>query len=77
MARQNVRRLVYITGMGTGDSHGHGGFLHDRLFLPLLLRSQVLITWSVSSSMVVSALAASNTLAPWLMTTKRSHTMKA
>jgi uncharacterized protein YbjT (DUF2867 family) len=25
--------------MGAGDSRGHGGFLYDRLFLPLLLRS--------------------------------------
>lgn len=38
MARQNVRRLVCITGMGAGDSRGHGGFLYDRLFQPLLLR---------------------------------------
>lgn len=38
MARQNVRRLVCITGMGAGDSRGHGGFVFDRLILPLLLR---------------------------------------
>jgi uncharacterized protein YbjT (DUF2867 family) len=38
MARQNVKRLVCITGMGAGDSRGHGGFLYDRLFQPLLLR---------------------------------------
>jgi uncharacterized protein YbjT (DUF2867 family) len=38
MGRCNVRRLVCITGMGAGDSRGHGGFLYDRLILPLLLR---------------------------------------
>ena len=38
MERKNVRRLVCITGLGAGDSRGHGGFLFDRLFFPLLLR---------------------------------------
>jgi uncharacterized protein YbjT (DUF2867 family) len=38
MAEQNVHRLVCITGMGAGDSLGHGGFIFDRLFLPLMLR---------------------------------------
>lgn len=37
MAAQNVPRLVCITGMGAGDSRGHGGFFYDRLFLPLML----------------------------------------
>jgi len=27
-----------ITGVGAGDSRGHGGFFYDRLVLPLLLR---------------------------------------
>ncbi len=39
MARSGVRRLVCITGVGAGDSRGHGGFLYDRLILPLLLRN--------------------------------------
>jgi len=39
MGRRDVRRLVCITGMGAGDSRGHGGFLYDRLILPLLLRN--------------------------------------
>lgn len=39
MERSAVRRLVCITGMGAGDSRGHGGFLYDRLILPLLLRN--------------------------------------
>jgi uncharacterized protein YbjT (DUF2867 family) len=38
MERRNVRRLVCITGLGAGDSRGHGGFLFDHLFFPLLLR---------------------------------------
>ncbi len=38
MAEHNIRRLVCITGLGAGDSRGHGGFFFDRLFLPLMLR---------------------------------------
>jgi uncharacterized protein YbjT (DUF2867 family) len=38
MMRQKINRLVCITGMGAGDSRGHGGLLYDWLFLPLLLR---------------------------------------
>ena len=38
IAKQNIRRLVCITGIGAGDSRGHGGFFYDRLFLPLMLR---------------------------------------
>ena len=34
-----VRRLVCITGIGAGDSRGHGGFVYDRIVLPLLLRT--------------------------------------
>jgi putative NADH-flavin reductase len=39
MEKQGVRRLVCITGLGAGDSRGHGGFVFDRLILPLLLRN--------------------------------------
>jgi len=38
MEGRNVRRLVCITGLGAGDSRGHGGFLFDNLIFPLLLR---------------------------------------
>lgn len=38
MRRQRVSRLLCITGMGAGDSRGHGGFVYDRLILPTLLR---------------------------------------
>ena len=30
-------KLISITGIGAGDSRGHGGFLYDRLIQPLLL----------------------------------------
>lgn len=38
MQAENVRRLICITGMGAGDSRGHGGFLYDHLIQPMLLR---------------------------------------
>jgi putative NADH-flavin reductase len=38
MANQGVDRLICITGLGAGDSRGHGGFLFDRMILPLLLK---------------------------------------
>lgn len=38
MKAAGVSRLVCITGMGAGDSAGHGGFVFDRLILPVLLR---------------------------------------
>jgi len=39
MAEFGVRRLVCVTGIGCGDSRGHGGFLYDRIVLPSLLRT--------------------------------------
>lgn len=30
--------LIAVTGVGTGDSKGHGGFLYDWVFMPLVLR---------------------------------------
>lgn len=38
MKSEQVSRLVAITGIGAGDSAGHGGFVFDRLIFPLLLR---------------------------------------
>lgn len=38
MKAENVSRLVAITGIGAGDSIGHGGFLFDNVIFPLLLR---------------------------------------
>lgn len=39
MKAEHVLRLVTITGIGAGDSAGHGGFLFDKLIFPLLLRN--------------------------------------
>ena len=38
MKAEQVSRLVAITGIGAGDSLGHGGFAFDHLLYPLLLR---------------------------------------
>jgi putative NADH-flavin reductase len=38
MTAVHVSRLVCITGMGAGDSAGHGGFLFDNVIFPLLLK---------------------------------------
>ncbi|MGE7368773.1 NAD(P)-dependent oxidoreductase [Neorhizobium sp. NPDC001467] len=38
MEAENVSRLVAISGIGAGDSRGHGGFAFDRVIFPLLLR---------------------------------------
>ncbi|QEE25137.1 SDR family oxidoreductase [Rhodanobacter glycinis] len=37
MTHSGVRRLVCVSALGVGDSRGHGGFVFDRLFQPLLL----------------------------------------
>jgi putative NADH-flavin reductase len=39
MKEANVRRLICVTGIGAGDSRGHGGFFYDRIINPLLLRT--------------------------------------
>ena len=38
MKAEHVSRLVCITGMGAGDSAGHGGLLFDNVIFPLLLK---------------------------------------
>jgi putative NADH-flavin reductase len=38
MKKAGVRRLVCITGIGAGDSRGHGGFLYDRIIYPLMTK---------------------------------------
>lgn len=38
MNKHGVRRLICITGIGAGDSRGHGGFLYDKIVLPLFLK---------------------------------------
>ena len=39
MAKYRVRRLVCVTGIGAGDSRGHGGFFYDRIVQPLFLKT--------------------------------------
>jgi putative NADH-flavin reductase len=39
MKRTGVERLLAITGIGAGESRGHGGFLYDSIVQPLLLRT--------------------------------------
>lgn len=39
MARCGVKNLVTVTGIGAGDSKGHGGFFYDRILNPLLLKT--------------------------------------
>lgn len=39
MKNAGVRRLLCVTGIGAGDSRGHGGFIYDYFFRPLLART--------------------------------------
>lgn len=38
MRETGVKRLIAVTGLGAGDSRGHGGFLYDAVILPLVLK---------------------------------------
>lgn len=38
MKQAGMRRLVCITGVGAGDSRGHGGLLYDWVLRPVVLR---------------------------------------
>jgi uncharacterized protein YbjT (DUF2867 family) len=38
MRFKGVARLVVVTGLGAGDSRGHGGLLYDSLVFPLFLK---------------------------------------
>lgn len=38
MKKHGVRRLIAITGIGAGDTRGHGGFVYDRIIFPLFTR---------------------------------------
>lgn len=33
------QKYIAVTGIGAGDSKGHGGFLYDKVFKPLLLKT--------------------------------------
>jgi len=39
MHKHVIHRIVCITGVGAGDSRGHGGFLYDRIIEPTLLHT--------------------------------------
>lgn len=38
MKGAGVKRLIAVTGLGAGDSRGHGGLLYDVVVFPLLLK---------------------------------------
>jgi putative NADH-flavin reductase len=38
MQRQRVRRLICVTGVGAGETKGHGGFLYDWILYPLFTK---------------------------------------
>lgn len=38
MGAEGVRRLIAVTGVGAGETRGHGGFLYDRVIFPLFTR---------------------------------------
>lgn len=38
MQRNGIKRLVAITGIGAGDSKGHGGFVYDNIVYPLFTK---------------------------------------
>jgi putative NADH-flavin reductase len=38
MTDQKVHRLICVTGVGAGETKGHGGFLYDRIFFPLFTK---------------------------------------
>ena len=38
MKAAGVKRLTTVTGLGAGDSRGHGGLLYDAVVFPLLLK---------------------------------------
>jgi putative NADH-flavin reductase len=39
MQAAGIDRLIAVTGIGAGDSRGHGGFWYDRILQPLLLKT--------------------------------------
>jgi putative NADH-flavin reductase len=38
MKAAGVKRLITVTGLGAGDSRGHGGLFYDAVIFPLLLK---------------------------------------
>ena len=40
MAAAGVARLIAVTGVGAGETRGHGGFLYNRVIFPLFTRQR-------------------------------------
>jgi len=40
MEQQGVKRIVCITGVGAGETKGHGGFLYDHFIFPLFTKNR-------------------------------------
>ena len=40
MQAARVKRLIAITGIGAGETKGHGGWLYDRVIFPLFTRNR-------------------------------------
>lgn len=38
IADNTAQKLIVVTGIGAGDSKGHGGFLYDRVINPIFLK---------------------------------------
>lgn len=61
-------KFVAVTGLGAGDSRGHGGFFYDKIFQPLLLetiyedkdREEALIKASRANWLIVRPAALTN-----------------
>ena len=44
MKQFGVRGLICVTGVGAGETKGHGGFLYDRILYPLFTKG---IDWTI------------------------------
>jgi putative NADH-flavin reductase len=40
MEKERVKRLIAITGIGAGETRGHGGFVYDRIIFPLFTHAR-------------------------------------
>lgn len=40
MTATGVRRLIAVTGVGAGETRGHGGFFYDRILFPFFTRAR-------------------------------------
>jgi putative NADH-flavin reductase len=36
--KNNIKLFIMVTGIGAGNSYGHGGILYDRIILPLFMK---------------------------------------